>query len=234
MRRDLVALCAGLCLAAQAAPAAQAKDVPATWDHLVKVDSKKLKAVYLLPGADFRPYHKIMLDKPEAAFRKNWLRDYNRNTARGLSRRLSDADAEKALETVSASLQTIFAKAYTDGGYQIVTTPGPDVLRIRTAVIDLHVNAPDIMTAGRSRSYAPEAGSATLVLEARDSQTGAVLGRAVDGRLAGDMGGMMMSRSSVSNKADFESVFRTWAKASVNGLNVLKSSSSVIPVSNPG
>ena len=105
----------------------------------------------------------------------------------------------------------------------MVTAPGPDVLRIRTAVIDLHVNAPDIMTAGRSRSYAPEAGSATLVLEALDSQTGAAMGRAVDGRLAGDMGSMMMSRSAVSNKADFEAVFKTWAKAAVKGMNVLKS-----------
>lgn len=223
MRRGLVAFCAVLCLAAQAAPAVQAADIPQTWDHLVKVKSKTLKAVYLLPGADFRPYTKIMIDQPEAAFRKNWLRDYNRNTSRGISRQLSDADAEKALERVSASLKQIFTKAYAEGGYQVVAAPGPDVLRIRTAVIDLHVNAPDIMSAGRSRSYAPEAGSATMVLEARDSQTGAVIGRAVDGRLAGDMGGMMMSRSSVSNKADFESVFRTWAKAAVKGLNTLKS-----------
>ncbi len=173
MRRGLVAFCAVLCLAAQAAPAAYARDVPETWDHLVKVKSKQLKAVYLLPGADFRPYTKIMIDQPEAAFRKNWLRDYNRNTSRGISRQLSDADAEKALEKVSASLKQIFTKAYTDGGYQVVTAPGPDVLRIRTAVIDLHVNAPDIMSAGRSRSYSPEAGTATLVLEALDSQTGA-------------------------------------------------------------
>ncbi len=223
MRRGLVAFCAVLCLAAQVAPVAYAKDIPETWDHLVRVKSKQIKAVYLLPGADFRPYAKIMIDQPEAAFRKNWLRDYNRNTTRGLSRQLSDADAQKALEKVSASLKAIFTKAFTDGGYQVVAAPAPDVLRIRTAVIDLHVNAPEIMSAGRSRTYAPEAGSATLVLEARDSETGAIVGRAVDGRIVGDMGGMMMSRSSVSNKADFEAVFKTWAKAAVKGLNVLKS-----------
>lgn len=229
MRRGLVAFCAVLCLAGQTAPAAHARDLPETWDHLVKVNSKKLKAVYLLPGTDFRVYHKVMLDQPEAAFRKNWLRDYNRNTSRGLARQLSDADAQKGLEKVSAAMMSIFTKAYTEGGYQVVTTPGPDVLRIGTGVIDLHVNAPEVMTAGRSRTYAPEAGSATLILEARDSQTGAVIGRAVDGRIAGDMGGMMMNRSSVSNKSDFEAIFKSWAKASVNGLNVLKSSPGLVP-----
>jgi hypothetical protein len=229
MRRGLVAFCAVLCLAGPAGLIARAADIPETWDHLVKVKSKAMKAVYLLPGADFKPYTKVMLDQPEAAFRKNWLRDYNRNTSRGLARQLSDKDAENALGQVSASMTKIFTKAFTEGGYQVVTAPGTDVIRIRTAVIDLHVNAPEIMTAGRSRSYAPEAGSATLVLEARDSETGAILGRAVDGKLAGDMGGMMMNRSSVSNRADFEAVFKSWAKASVKGLNTLKSTASLVP-----
>jgi hypothetical protein len=30
-------------------------DAPTTWDGLVRVQSKKLKYVYLAPGADFRP-----------------------------------------------------------------------------------------------------------------------------------------------------------------------------------
>ncbi len=223
MRRGLFAFCAVLSLAVAGAPAVRADAIPESWDHLVKVKSKTMKAVYLLPGADFRPYSKVMLDEPEAAFRKNWLRDYNRNTSRGLSRQLSDKDAEKALTQVSTSAKAIFSKAFAEGGYAVVTQPGADVLRVRSAVIDLHVNAPDIMAAGRSRSYSGEAGSATLVLEVRDSETGAILGRAIDGKLAGDMGGMMMSRSSVSNRADFEAVFRSWAKASVKGLNTLKS-----------
>ena len=116
MRRGLVAFCAVLCLAGQTAPAAFARDIPETWDHLVKVNSKKLKAVYLLPGADFRVYHKVIIDQPEAAFRKNWLRDYNRNTSRGLSRQLSEKDAEKALGQVSEAMKRIFAKAYAEIG----------------------------------------------------------------------------------------------------------------------
>jgi hypothetical protein len=226
MRRSLVAICTVLCMAAGTAPVVHAKDIPETWDHLVRVNSKKLKAVYLLPGANFSGYTKVMLDPPEAAFRKNWLRDYNRTTTRGLSRRLSDDDAQKMLQDVSSSAGAIFTKAFTDGGYQVVTQPGPDVLRIRIGIFDLSANAPDMSmrSAGRSRSYSSEAGTASLVLEARDSETGAVIGRAADGRVAGDMGGLMLPRSSVSNRADFEQVFKSWAKTAVNGLNTLKSS----------
>ena len=60
-----------------AARAAFAEEPPTTWDGLVRVESKKLRLVYLRPGADFRAYSKVMLDPTEVAFRKNWLRNYN-------------------------------------------------------------------------------------------------------------------------------------------------------------
>ena len=99
------------------------------------------------------------------------------------------------------------------------------VLRIRTGVIDLAVNAPDIKSANRTYSASWEAGEATLVIEARDSQTGALLGRALDRRLAGDT--MPYLRNSVTNKADFKSLFRKWAKLSVDGLKRLQAQSPV-------
>ena len=44
------------------------------------------------------------------------------------------------------------------------------------------------------------------MVEARDSSTGALLGRALDCRLAGDAAPYL--RNSVTNKADFKSLFR--------------------------
>jgi hypothetical protein len=193
---------------------------PANWDDLVRVDSKRLKYVYVLPGANFRVYTKVMLDPTQIAFRKNWQRDYNSST-RNLSARVSDADVERAIAQGGKAATDIFAKAFADGGYPVVTAPGPDVLRVRTAVFDLHVTAPDIMTAGRSRTYANEAGSATLVVEAMDSVSGAILGRAVDSSLAGDRS-YMMNRNSVTNRSDFRNIAMDWARDSVRGLNELK------------
>ena len=200
-------------------PALASAEMSPTWDGLVSVKAKRMDAVYLAPGADFKPYTKVMFDPTEVALKKGWLRDYNLGN-REVGRRLTDADVQRAFETVRTRFAEAFTKAYTDAGYQVVTMPGPDVLRMRTAVVDLRVNAPDKMSGGRTRSYAREAGAATLVLEARDSESGQLMGRALDRRLAGDT--PMLLRNSVTNKSDFSRLFNDWAKESVAGLAELK------------
>jgi hypothetical protein len=197
---------------------------PDTWDDLVKVKSKKLDLVYLRPGADFRGYTKVMIDPTEVAFRKNWARDYNSGTT-GLSGRVSDADVRKVVDQGAKVATDIFSEEFGAAGYPVVTTEGEDVLRIRTGVINVTVNAPDVRTMGRSRSFSGEAGEATLVVEVRDSITGAILGRAVDRRLAGDTS--MLMRNSVTNRSDFRTLTKRWAKISVNGVNELKALSPI-------
>ena len=196
---------------------------PATWDNLVLVNSKKLQAVYLLPGADFRQYTKVQLDPTDVAFAKDWQRNLN-DEAIGLSGRITDEDAQKIADQVRTGFNDIFAKAYADAGYPVVTTPARDVLRVRTGVANLVISSPQVDTFGASRSYSVDAGSATLILEARDSMSGAVLGRAVDSQVADDIGGL---RTSVSNRADFSRLFKSWAKSSTNGMAVLKSLSPI-------
>jgi hypothetical protein len=141
----------------------------------------------------------------------------------GLSQRMTQAQADQIVQAVSTGMGEVFAKAYQDAGYQVVTTPGPDVLRVRTGVLNLSIAAPDVQTAGRSRTFSADAGQATLVLEARDSQTGALLGRALDRQVVGDARPYL--RNSVTNRSDFERVFQRWAKASVDGLARLKADS---------
>jgi hypothetical protein len=206
-------------IAGGSATSIQAAKPPATWDNLVLVKSKKFQRVYLLPGADFRPYTKVMLDPTEVAFQKNWVRDYNSSSV-SLNRRIDDKQAQAIMDRVRKGFGDIFVKAYTKAGFTVVPAPGPDVLRVRTGVVDLKINAPDIPTAGRSRSYSSEAGQAMLVVEARDSETGALLGRALDRQIAGDSGPYM--RNSVSNTADFSRMFEMWAKSSVDGLKLLQ------------
>jgi hypothetical protein len=225
MRRHCFSVTAATLVGAMIFSAAQAAENPSpSWDGLIAVGSTRLDAVYLMPGADFRTYTKVMFDPTEVALKQNWLRDYN-NSVGDLSSKISNADVQKAFETIRTKFSDIFAKAYSDAGYQVVTTPGPDVLRVRTGVMNLSVNAPDTSPARNSRSFSREAGEATLILEARDSESGAVLGRAVDRRLAGDTSRMM--RNSVTNRTDFSLLFADWAKLSVNGLAELKALSPV-------
>lgn len=214
---------AGMTLLAGSAADAKA---PATWDGLVQVNSKRLDLVYLQPGADFRGYTKVLIEPTEVAFQKDWQRDYNRDT-RSLSGRVSDSDMRRAITEGVKAAHDIFAEAWTKGGYSVVAAPGPDVLRVRTGVVNIWLNAPDTQTAGRSYTFSEEAGRATLFVEARDSLTGALLGRAVDQAIVGDS--MSLWRTSVSNRADFREQVERWADISVRGMAELKSLSPINP-----
>ncbi|HET7085534.1 MAG TPA: DUF3313 family protein [Rhizomicrobium sp.] len=224
-RRSLTALFLTLVLLGTCVPA-MVMAQESTWDDLNLVKSGRSQRLYLLPGANFQPYSKVLLDTTEVAFRKNWLRDYNQ-TNRSVSGRFSQDDVDRVSQQVSTSFGGILADEYQKAGYQVVQSPGPDVLRIRTGVIDLSVTAPEVRSASRTRTASWEAGEATLVVEARDSQSGALLGRALDRRLAGDTTSAPFMRNATRNKADFEILFRKWAKLSVEGLNRLKTGSPV-------
>jgi len=201
-----------------------AADAPASWDGLVEVKAKRMDAAYLMPGADFRPYTKLMIDPTEAAFKKDWMRSIN--TQRSLSSRVTEQDAQKILAAARTNFDDIFVEAFKQAGYEIVAAPAPDVLRVSTAVIDLYVNAPDTMSAGRSYSFTMEAGEATLVVEVRDSMTGALMGRVLDRRQTRNTGRMQMT-TSVSNQVEFRSLFKQWAGITVKGLEEIKAQSPV-------
>lgn len=201
-----------------------AAKAPDTWDGLVLVKSKKLALAYLLPHADFGAYSKVMFDPPEVAFAKNWQRDFNRSTL-SLAGRISDTEVRDAVNEAEKSLAKIFPERFTQEGYQVVSEPGPDVLRLSLAIVDLTVNAPDRNLPGRSSTYAMDAGEATFAIEARDSITGQLLGRAIDRREAGE--GPGYRRTYTSNVADFEALFDTWARNAARGLTELKAMSPV-------
>ena len=203
-----------------------AAKAPDTWDGLVQVKSKKFDLVYLQPGADFRGYVKVMIDPTEVAFQKNWQRDYNR-TSRSLSGRISDSEVQDALSKGVKAATEIFTEAWTKGGYAVVDAPGPDVLRVKTGVLNISVAAPDTQTAGITHTFSEEAGQATLVVEARDSMTGALLGRAIDQKIVGDS--MVAWRTSSSNRSDFRYQVEQWASASVRGMSELKALSPINP-----
>ena len=207
------------------APAMAAKPPP-TWDGLVQVKSKRLELVYLQPGADFRAYTKVIIEPTEVAFQKDWKRDYNRSHTT-LSSRISDSEMQDAVSKGVKAAHDIFAQAWTKAGYAVVDTPGPDVLRVKTGVLNITVNAPDTNAAGRVYSFSQDAGQATLFIEARDSVTGALLGRAIDRKVVGDS--MTTWRTRSSNRGDFRDQVESWASISVRGMTELKALSPITP-----
>jgi len=190
---------------------------PENWDGLTQVASKGADLLYLRPGADFRPYNAVLLDPSEVAFHKNWQRDLN-SSRRGAGR-ITDTDVRKVIDEAQSKLRSTFEQRFQKAGFQIVTAPGENVARVFVGVANVHVTAPEMSTAGRSRVFAEQAGSATLVIEVRDSLSGELLGRAVDQGIAGDT--FVMSRDRVTNWADFERLFDDWAKIGASGFQKL-------------
>ena len=146
-----------------ALPAHAAPALPAPYEDLVQVKSKKLDAVYLLPGADFRGYTKIMIDPVQVSFRKDWLKGTNRS--RGVSRRIDDKDAQEIAQAARSGFEEVFSAAFKAKQYEVVTSPAPDVLRLSTAITNLYINAPPPMGAGVSRTYTVEAMMAAAVAD---------------------------------------------------------------------
>lgn len=212
-------------LALLIAGAALAEEAPVSWDGLVEVEPKRMDEAYLLPGADFRPYTRLMVDPTQVAFSKDWMKSINDQT-RDLSRKVTDEDAARILESARANFDDIFRDAFSKAGYEVASAPGPDVMRVATGVVNLYLNAPDTMSAGRSRSYTANAGEATLVIEVRDSMTGALLGRVIDRRETRSSARLQMA-TSVSNTSDFRMLFKAWAGIATRGLEELKAHSPV-------
>jgi hypothetical protein len=203
----------------------------ANMEGLVEVKSKRLDSAYLAPGADFRPYTKLMVDPTQTAFHKDWMK--NMNNRRDISRMIDSDQAQEMLEAARTNFSEVFNEVFTKAGYAIVDKPGPDVLRVTPGVVNLYVNAPDLQAAGRSTSYTANAGEATMILELRDSQSNALLGRVFDRRETHESLGMQMSNR-VTNIADFRMLFKSWANVSVKGLEALKAASPVPATLTPG
>lgn len=210
----LVSVLSFLLLAATAATSAIAAEPPATTpDGLERVRNSRLDLVYRRPGVDMTGYTRIMLDPVEVAFKKQWTQDF---------RRVSKSDRERIRSELAKEFQAIFLEELqTKGGYQIVNEPGEDVLRVTAQIFDLYINAPDTMSAGRSRTYALSTGEATLGAELTDSESGAVIARAADHVRARESATMQWITRS-QNRADARAMLRKWAAAMREGLDAAR------------
>jgi hypothetical protein len=179
------------------------------WDGLVLQTGTRLGAVWVKPDAEIVAYRSVMIDPVEVSFARNW--DPNRGGRSQLGR--LDAGDMAAIQAGVADLfRETFRAELERGGYQLVDVAGPDTLRVTAAIVDLYVNAPDTMTAGRSRTYTANSGRMTLVAELRDSMTGEILARAVDAR-SGRSTGTWNVTNRVTNTADARRAMGIWATA---------------------
>ncbi|MFW2404993.1 MAG: DUF3313 family protein [Gammaproteobacteria bacterium] len=188
-------------------------------DGLELIEHKKHKAIYRKPDADFSGYDRVAILECPVAFRKNWLRDQNRDRM-AMSQRVTQDDMDRIKKALSEEFQKIFKEELEKGGYQVVDQGAEDVLILRPAIIDLDVTAPDTMSPGMTRTFTASAGSMTLYMEVYDSVTSAILGRVVDAEAARDPG-MMSISNRVTNRAEADRILRRWATILVGKLDAV-------------
>jgi hypothetical protein len=191
---------------------------PVMTEGLVPVQSRNLDKFYVRPNASLAGYRKVMIDPVQVEFSKNWLKSVNdpRYVAR-----IRPEDARRIADETTSNAGSIVADAFKARGYEIATAPGADVLRLSPRVTELYVNAPDVLPPGVTRSFARDAGEATLVLEARDAVSGTLLAVIVDHGTAQDM--MRLTQATnVSNTFWFDGLYKRWAANSAAELEAVK------------
>lgn len=224
IRNQFLQLCAvATLLLLGACAGAQKESLPdVTNEGLVRVENTSAEAVYRDPNADFSRYNRVYLADAQVAFRKDWLRDQNRDST-SVNRRLTQEDADRIKAAVAQEFTRIFTEELEKGGYPVETDlnsgrSNDDLLVLVPAIVDLDVTAPDVQTPGRSRTYTASNGSMTLYLEFRDAITGDVIGKVADSQSVRDRGYMNITNS-VTNRAEADRMLRRWAQLLVKGLD---------------
>jgi hypothetical protein len=190
-----------------------------TADGLHRVPDSRLAIVYAEPGADLGPYNRVSILPAHVAFKKNWARDQRSSSVQPL--RINSREMEKIKDRLATEFQEVFKGALTDAGYELTEEAADDVMIVRPAIINLDVNAPDTMSAGRSTTYTSSAGEMTLYIELYDSVSGDIIAKALDRRMDRNTG-IYTWTNSVTNRAAANRILKGWAGVLVDALNEAK------------
>jgi len=171
-------------------------------DGLVRVQSKNVDSLFIVPGMSLSKYRRVILDDVDVAFKANWQVNYPN---------IPPGDIENIRYGATSVFRTEFAAQLEKGGYAVVEKPGPDVLRVAASIVDLGIVGGSASgTEERGHAYIVSTADMSLVAELRDSQSGAALARAID-RKRGRQYGNLQVADQASNTAEARAAFALWA-----------------------
>ena len=197
-----------LILVSATACSSRSSDLPqVSEDGLELVEVRGIQAAYVKPGSSLAQYNKVILDPVAVEFAADF--DPVNPTTRN---RLSDAEKQDIKDGAAQLFLESFRKELTDHGYEIVSAPAADVLRLTPALVNLYVTAPDNRSAAtRTVTYTMDPGRVTLVAELRDSQSGDIIARVFDAEAARETATFRMA-SRVQNASEARTIFGGWAR----------------------
>ena len=174
-------------------------------EGLEKRTIKGLDAVYARPGATLAAYKKVRLGPITVAFRKNWDRQVP-----GTMRVRADQQ-QRIKDQLAGLIRDEMTKQLKQGGYEVVTAAGADVLDVNLSIVDLYVTAPDLPTVGRVDVYAISAGEMTMIAELRDAASNDLVMRVYDHAKA-DESFRPKRITNIDNKQEARAAAAAWAK----------------------
>lgn len=180
-----------------------------TFDGLYEVKGGSADVAWARADLDLSGYSKIMLQGVGIEYRpggESGRTTISRN--RGGPYEVTEKQKARFKKTLSEAFVKELRKSE---HFTIVEEPGPDVLLVRGAILDVVSYVPPEATSARSEVFITRVGEATLVLELRDSITEAILARAID-RRAAEPGADYMRSNRVTNTAEVRRLASHWAK----------------------
>jgi hypothetical protein len=194
-------------------------DAEVTFDGLTRVDNTVMDVVWVRPGADLSGYQKVLLQGAGIEYRP-----VDRSAGVGFDSStefpMTDSQKERLAEIVQEAFREEMERSER---FELVDAPGPDVLLVHGALLDVVSRVPP-QSLGRSEVYLASVGEATLVVEARDGRTGAILARAADRRAAEDISGRLTRAGAASTWSEVRFLAQRWAQQLRRGLEGLAES----------
>jgi len=188
---------------------------PLSYDGLVPLKDTMMTRVWVREGFTLAGYHKVILQGADIRYRP--VARINSRGQRSAATEFPISAAQKA--ELERLINEEFDRALDRLTLPEVTEPGPDVLIVRGYLLDVVSRIPPD-DASSSRYYIDSVGQATFVVELVDSQTGAVLVRALDTRSARTPGYTYRSNAA-TNRAQVRRLIGRWADLLVDALNDL-------------
>ncbi len=180
-----------------------------SFDGLYPVKGGTADAAWARPDVDLSVYSKIKLQGVGI--------EYRPGGETGRFFRPTDSSDHYALtdeqkRRLEGTLLDIFKEELARSEhFELVDEAGPDVLLIRGGLLDVVSYVPP-EPVGRADVYLSRVGEATIVLEIRDSESEAILARAVDRRAAEDHASGFVKSNRTANSAQLRAVLRLWAR----------------------
>ena len=166
--------------------------------------------MFLDPDADFADFNQIILDPLDL----NSVDIIQPNTSGSSARRTKWELNDRNKEMLQSAYREVFTNTLTStGDFEIVTEPGPGVMRVSAAVTGIAPSATmddnRSRHVGRTRVYTEGAGSMAVAFVLADSENGEVFAIVKDQRSGSPVWGV---NNSVSNMGDVRFMFSRWAR----------------------